>query len=104
MLLVSELATNVTLHARTDIRVTVRCEGDTLSAEVKDWNSRMPQACLTPEDATTGRGLAIVEAVAERWGVDRDEDGKSVWFVLDVDRSTSGANGKHPHRISPASG
>jgi anti-sigma regulatory factor (Ser/Thr protein kinase) len=88
VLLVSELATNVTLHARTDVRVTVRFEDEYLWAEVKDWNSRLPQACLPPEDATTGRGLQLVEAIASSWGVERDSDGKVVWFQLRVARPT----------------
>ena len=88
VLLVSELATNVTLHARTDVRVTVRFDGESLWAEVKDWNSRLPQPCLPPEDATTGRGLQLVEAIASRWGVQRDSDGKVVWFELHVPRYT----------------
>ncbi|MDP9019418.1 MAG: ATP-binding protein [Actinomycetota bacterium] len=84
VLLVSELATNVALHARTHVRVTVRFEGESLWAEVKDWNSRLPQACLPPDDATTGRGLKLVEAIASSWGVERDSDGKVVWFQLHV--------------------
>lgn len=87
VLLISELATNVTLHARTDLQVTLRFEDDTLWGEVKDWNSRLPQPCLAPEGATTGRGLALVENLATRWGMDRDGDGKTVWFSLKVDRS-----------------
>ncbi len=93
VLLISELATNVTLHARTDLRVTVRFEDRQLWAEVKDWNSRMPQACLAPIDATTGRGLALVEALASRWGAERDADGKRVWFLLELDQ-TSSSNGR----------
>lgn len=85
VLLVSELATNVALHARTDLRITVRLEGSELWAEVKDWNSRVPEPCLAPEGATTGRGLRLVDAVATRWGVERDDDGKIVWFAIDLD-------------------
>ena len=88
VLLVSELATNVALHARTDLRITVRLEGSELWAEVKDWNSRVPQPCLAPEGATTGRGLRLVDAVATRWGVERDDDGKIVWFAIDLDGSS----------------
>jgi anti-sigma regulatory factor (Ser/Thr protein kinase) len=87
VLLISELATNVTLHARTDLQVTIRFEDGTLWGEVRDWNSRLPQPCMTPDDATTGRGLALVENLASRWGIERDDGGKIVWFTLDVDRS-----------------
>lgn len=88
VLLVSELATNVALHARTDLQVTLRFEDNTLWGEVKDWNSRLPQPCLAPEGATTGRGLALVEAIATRWGMERDADGKLVWFSLEFHRAT----------------
>ncbi|MDQ3463114.1 MAG: ATP-binding protein [Actinomycetota bacterium] len=87
VLLISELATNVTLHARTDLQVSIRFEDDTLWGEVKDWNSRLPQPCTAPEGATTGRGLALVESLAHRWGIDQDDGGKTVWFSLKVDRS-----------------
>ncbi|MBA3955963.1 MAG: ATP-binding protein [Acidimicrobiia bacterium] len=87
VLLISELATNVTLHARTDLQVSIRFEDDTLWGEVKDWNSRLPQPCTAPEGSTTGRGLALVESLAHRWGIDQDDGGKTVWFSLKVDRS-----------------
>jgi anti-sigma regulatory factor (Ser/Thr protein kinase) len=83
VLLVSELTTNAALHARTDVQVTVRFDAHRLWAEVKDWNTRMPQPCHTPPDATSGRGLQLVEALAARWGAERDRDGKRVWFVLE---------------------
>ncbi|MBW3641455.1 MAG: ATP-binding protein [Actinobacteria bacterium] len=85
VLLVSELATNVSLHARTDLQVSLRVSESELWAEVKDWNSRLPQACRTPADATTGRGLQLIDAIASTWGVERDDDGKIVWFRLDRD-------------------
>ena len=87
VLLISELATNVTLHARTDLQVSIRFEDDTLWGEVKDWNSRLPQPCTASEGATTGRGLTLVESLAHRWGIDQDDGGKTVWFSLKVDRS-----------------
>ena len=37
------------------------------------------------EDATHGRGLALVEAVSDRWGVEQVPDGgKAIWLELDV--------------------
>ena len=86
VLLVSELATNVTLQARTDVQVTVRLEGASLRAEVRDWNSPSYRPCLPPEGATTGRGLQLVDTIAWRWGVEPDADGKVVWFELHVPR------------------
>jgi anti-sigma regulatory factor (Ser/Thr protein kinase) len=44
-------------------------------------------------DATDGRGLAIVTALATRWGVDRDDSGRSVWAELRVPASAMGRVG-----------
>jgi hypothetical protein len=33
----------------------------------------------------TGRGLHIVEALADRWGVDKTAEGKTVWFEIDLE-------------------
>ncbi len=93
VLLVSELATNVTLHARTDLLVSVRVDDGALWAQVRDWNPRLPQPCMAAPDATTGRGLLLVDALASRWGVERDAQGKVVWFALALDPGTS-ANGR----------
>lgn len=56
----NEFATNAVLHARTNFTVQVRDDGVVVRIEISDRNSRMPQPCLTPADATSGRGLAIV--------------------------------------------
>ena len=97
VLLVSELATNVTLHARTHLQVSVRVDDGTLWAAVKDWNTRVPQACHTPVDATSGRGLQLVDALSNSWGVERDEDGKAVWFRLQLHPAVA-SNGGHAYR------
>lgn len=100
VVLVSELATDVTLHARTDVRVTVRFEGESLWAEVKDWDTRLPQDCLPPDEATTGRGLQLVDAIASKWGLERDNEGQVVWFELPVACFTS-TNGRVGNGASP---
>jgi len=82
MLLTSELATNAVLHARTDFEVTVARGEDALRIAVTDGNTRLPQPCMAPADATTGRGLALVDALANAWGADRHGRGKTVWFEV----------------------
>jgi anti-sigma regulatory factor (Ser/Thr protein kinase) len=81
-LLTSELATNVIFHARTDFEVQVRVDDGGAKVAVKDWNSRMPQPCHAPADATTGRGLQMLDAMTSSWGAERTADGKVVWFEL----------------------
>ncbi|MFB7513604.1 ATP-binding protein [Streptomyces sp. NPDC056144] len=100
----TELLTNVHRHARPDIRCAVEIELllDRLTVSVRDHDPRIPQAgTLSLFDdrdldtdlvadldafealATSGRGLAIVGAVSESWGVRSCGDaGKVVWFTL----------------------
>lgn len=82
-LLVSELVTNAVLHARTDIEVVVRLTRRGVRVEVHDRSPAAPVARRYDDDAMTGRGLALVEELAGRWGVDKDTRGKTVWFELD---------------------
>ena len=83
VLVASELLSNAVLHARTDLRLTVFADvPGTVRIEVLDHNSRMPTAVACPDDATSGRGLALVGAVATRWGSESRPDGKVVWAEL----------------------
>ncbi|MET7684596.1 ATP-binding protein [Streptomyces sp. NPDC005423] len=85
---VTELLTNVHRHAEPDKICTVEIELslDHLMVSVRDHDPRLPVV----EDigdvaplATCGRGLAMVAAVSESWGVRPDGDsGKVVWFTL----------------------
>lgn len=69
-LVATELASNAVLHARTEIRLTLRFDGRRwIRIELQDQNSRLPTQVACPEDATRGRGLAMVEALATVWGV-----------------------------------
>ncbi len=83
-LCVSELAGNCALHARTDFTVAVRLEQEVVRVEVTDGSSRPPQQRSYSEDATTGRGLRLLEEYATRWGVDPRPTGKTVWVELSV--------------------
>lgn len=83
LLIASELVSNAVLHARTAIRLTLRSDGlRWLRLEVSDQNTRLPLFASCPEDATSGRGLALVEGVSVTWGVVREDDGKTVWAEL----------------------
>ncbi|MFG2788353.1 ATP-binding protein [Streptomyces sp. NPDC048419] len=82
---VTELLTNVHLHAQPDKVCTVEIELllDRLMVSVRDHDPRLPEVRDVESSATTGRGLAMVAAVSESWGVRPDgESGKVVWFTL----------------------
>ena len=82
VLLVSELASNVILHARSGIEVSVACRPDHARVAVADRNPRHLVRRRHAQDATTGRGLLLVDRLAATWGVEPAPDGKTVWFEL----------------------
>jgi anti-sigma regulatory factor (Ser/Thr protein kinase) len=88
-LLVSELATNAVIHARTPFRVTVRVAGAVLRVEIEDQDPSLPQPRPSAAQATTGRGLLIVDRLADRWGATRTDAGKQVWFERAITRPSS---------------
>lgn len=96
VLVASELVTNVVIHARTDFLVTVTVGGDVVHLSVHDRNRRLPVRAATPLDATSGRGLAMVDAVARTWGVEVHEDGKTVWCEVPVQTRGVGSGGAGP--------
>lgn len=81
-LLVSELVTNAVLHAQSGIEVVVRHGGRRLRVEVGDASRTPPVLRRHDEDAMTGRGLSLVDQLSEAWGVERNADGKRVWFEV----------------------
>ena len=90
-LLVSELVTNAVVHAGTTSVLTVALVDDELLVRVRD-RGRGSGPVLLPDDDPTkvfGRGLLLVDALAQRWGTERDDQGSTSWFALTVqdDRS-----------------
>lgn len=83
---ISELLANVHRHARPDKRCAVKLTlvSDRLTVAVSDHDPRLPHPQPMEPTATTGRGLAMVEAMTDSWGTDLlpDDTGKVVWFVL----------------------
>jgi anti-sigma regulatory factor (Ser/Thr protein kinase) len=86
-LLVSDLVTNAVLHAGSAVEVVVGHDGRhaNLRIEVHDSSLRSPRMGGFDLDATSGRGLALVDAISDRWGVENDADGKKIWFEIERD-------------------
>ncbi|WP_405820286.1 ATP-binding protein [Streptomyces sp. NBC_01390] len=83
-LVVSELMTNALLHGSLRgrlIRVRLAVTAAALRVEVSDPRAeRMPCPREVTDDDQFGRGLLLVGALAEQWGVGpRDGVGKTVW-------------------------
>ncbi|MDQ1694673.1 MAG: hypothetical protein QOJ03_26, partial [Frankiaceae bacterium] len=83
LLLTSELVTNGIVHAHTELRLTVEATPRWVRVEVVDGNSRLPTRRDYAEDASTGRGLEMVELLADDFCVEPlVGEGKRVWFRL----------------------
>lgn len=82
VLLTSELATNAVLHARTDFDVGLCVTKSTVRIAVSDRSSRPPTPIVVDGDATSGRGLRLLDLLASRWGTEMTPTGKSVWFEI----------------------
>jgi hypothetical protein len=78
-LVLTELVTNATLHARTPYTVLLRLEPTHLVIEVVDSSPRLPQARNYAVDAATGRGIKIVNSFSATWGARPTPEGKVVW-------------------------
>jgi anti-sigma regulatory factor (Ser/Thr protein kinase) len=86
--IVAELVGNAVRHAEPlpggVVRVAWRLRpGDCLEVRVTDGGAGdPPRARSVGPDSVDGRGLTIVAALADRWGVDRDGLGQCVWAEL----------------------
>ena len=84
-LMVAELAMNAVQHARTEFEVTIDLTGATLRVEMTDAGSGRPAVQpMPPPHSARGRGLPIVDGLADAWGVipSTHGPGKSIWFEI----------------------
>jgi hypothetical protein len=127
-LAISELVTNGVLHARTHVDVELCAIGGAMVVSVIDRDPRppvvrpvrldlladldaSPSATLDADDRhptmhvgssgsiAGGRGLLIVDALADEWGVAERADGKEVWLTLPVHWSHAAQCVCEPHQV-----
>ncbi|WP_228900560.1 ATP-binding protein [Streptomyces sp. DH1] len=85
-LLTSELVTNALVHTDDGAVLTATVGPRALRVEVRDHAGRPPRPRdPRPEESTGGRGLLLVQSLADDWGVLPWGAGKSVWFELDAE-------------------
>jgi anti-sigma regulatory factor (Ser/Thr protein kinase) len=96
--LASELVTNSVEHAQTSsVRVLLMFMAGTLRLDVADDDVvSLPVRAQPSVDDVSGRGLAIVEALSDRWGVRITRCAKSVWCELAAAPAFRGFGGRPP--------
>lgn len=86
VLMVSEMATNVLVHTDGDAVLIAEAAGERgkrrLRVEVADASDELPHKRRPGELASSGRGLVLMEMLADAWGVDPRGEGKSIWFEI----------------------
>lgn len=82
-LVVTELVTNAIVHAETGCEVSVELTADGVRISVSDGDgSNRPQPQPFDLEREGGRGLLIVSALANAWGISPGASGKTVWATL----------------------
>lgn len=77
---VTELVSNVVRHAGTDIRIDLELQDELVRVGVADRaGGSVVMRTPDPRLDLTGRGLRLVNALTERWGIDQGVDRKLVW-------------------------
>ncbi|MDI3405389.1 ATP-binding protein [Streptomyces cavernicola] len=83
-LLTSEIVTNALVHTDDDAVLTATVREHRLRVEVRDFVAQRPSPRVPhADDGTGGRGLLLVQSLADAWGVRTQDGGKAVWFELD---------------------
>jgi hypothetical protein len=77
------VVTNAVVHASSDVEVLVRLTADAAVVEVTDTSDTAPTPRVAADEDTSGRGMALVDALARSWGVrPAPGGGKTVWFEV----------------------
>ncbi|MFE2555081.1 ATP-binding protein [Streptomyces sp. NPDC059352] len=84
VLLISELVTNAVVHTGCPavLRMLFAAEGG-VRVEVADASDRPPRPRHAEGEDTNGRGLELVDGLADRWGWQPEGVGKSIWCEVD---------------------
>jgi anti-sigma regulatory factor (Ser/Thr protein kinase) len=79
VLVASELITNTLLHTDSPPTVQLMKVPGGLRLEIEDESGTHPRKRSYAADATTGRGMLLVESMSSRWGTEPVPGGKVVW-------------------------
>ena len=77
-----ELATNAMMHARSPFRLSITRKPAAIEIAVLDASTLRPETRPIDPNRPGGRGLVLVDRIAQRWGYRDEVDGKTVWAEL----------------------
>ncbi len=83
ILLISELVTNAVVHTGCPAVLRMLFGEPGVRVEVADASARGPARRQAAGDDTGGRGLELVDGLADRWGWQREGAGKQIWCEID---------------------
>jgi anti-sigma regulatory factor (Ser/Thr protein kinase) len=95
-LLSDELVSNVVRHVGSPMTVRALRQPTSIRVEVDDPSTEPPILRRPDPLEASGRGVFLVDSLANQWGTEMRDDGKTVWFEIDVTTATA-----EVHRDSP---
>lgn len=99
-LIASELASNSVRHAASAFEIRVELLPDRIHIEVEDDGGGEPIVQSPAPTDTSGRGLQIVAALADEWGViPKPESGKTVWVSIALRTSDDTRHARQGHDL-----
>jgi len=78
-LVASELITNALLHAASPAQLRIEKLPDRVRLELGDESESLPQLTKPNHDATSGRGVFLIDTVTSCWGITPTDTGKTIW-------------------------
>lgn len=87
-LLAGEVIANAVLYTDAPCDVCVRRADERLRVEVTDTDASLPSLVEAAPDDESGRGLLLVNALADAWGTQPEPPGKTTWFEITMGPST----------------
>ncbi|MDQ1019881.1 ATP-binding protein [Streptomyces afghaniensis] len=103
-LLASEVIANAVLYTDAPCDVAVTRTDERLRVEVTDTDPSLPSAVDAGPNDESGRGLLLVDALADAWGTQPAPPGKTTWFEITPELSTDGERNSADAPPSPHTG
>ena len=83
-LLASELVSNVVVHVGAPMTLRISKGLSSIRVDVEDPSTTLPELRHPDVEEEHGRGVLFVSELANDWGAERNDRGKTVWFELDT--------------------